>query len=88
MITVTLDTIKFHLKEIHDFSWLQAIGNVFAVFDQNDSGNISFGVRARFRKIFIKLPELPLLNLSVQRKRPLRLSNLRCLFTKRLHTHI
>ena len=44
MITVTLDTIKFHLKEIHDFSWLQAIGNVFAVFDQNDSGNISFGV--------------------------------------------
>ena len=45
MITVTLDTIKFHLKEIHDFSWLQAIGNVFAVFDQNDSGNISFGAR-------------------------------------------
>ena len=55
MITVTLDTIKFHLKEIHDFSWLQAIGNVFAVFDQNDSGNISFGVARGSEKFFIKV---------------------------------
>ena len=52
MITVTLDTIKFHLKEIHDFSWLQAIGKCFAVFDQNDSGNISFGVARGSEKKF------------------------------------
>ena len=55
MITVTLDTIKFHLKEIHDFSWLQAIGNIFAVFDQNDSGNINFGVARGSEKFFIKV---------------------------------
>lgn len=55
MITVTLDTIKFYLKEIHDFSWLQAFGKVFAVFDQNDSGNISFGVARGREKFFMKV---------------------------------
>lgn len=55
MITVTLDTIKFYLKEIHDFSWLQAFGKVFAVFDQNDSGNISFGVARGKEKFFMKV---------------------------------
>lgn len=55
MITVTLDTIEFYLKEMHDFSWLQAFGKVFAVFDQNDSGNISFGIVRGEEKFFIKV---------------------------------
>nr|WP_317377783.1 hypothetical protein [uncultured Faecalimonas sp.] len=55
MITVTLDTVKFQLKEIHDFSWLQEFGKIFAVFDQNDSGNISFGVARGTKKFFIKV---------------------------------
>ncbi|KMK74651.1 serine/threonine protein kinase [Alkalihalobacillus pseudalcaliphilus] len=46
--------ITFELKEEHDFSWLSTYGEVFAVFDQQDSGNISFGIQKGERKLFIK----------------------------------
>ncbi|MEB9982096.1 serine/threonine protein kinase, partial [Bacillus cereus] len=44
----------FQLKEHHNFDWLIKLGTVFAVFDQQDSGNISFGVEKNGHKKFIK----------------------------------
>lgn len=58
MVNVKLDSIDFSLKEEHDFSWLKSFGKVFAVFAQNDSGNISFGVDNEEEKYFIKVAGL------------------------------
>jgi serine/threonine protein kinase len=55
MITQIVDNISFHMKESHDFSFLSKYGKVFCVFDQNDSGNISFGVSDEKIKYFIKV---------------------------------
>jgi serine/threonine-protein kinase len=55
MITQTIDNISFHLKEPRDFSFLSKYGKLFCVFDQNDSGNISFGVEDGRIKYFIKV---------------------------------
>ncbi|QTN01523.1 serine/threonine protein kinase [Sediminibacillus dalangtanensis] len=46
--------MKFQLQEEHDFSWLEQLGTVFYVFDQQDSGNISFGVEKDGQKYFVK----------------------------------
>lgn len=54
MVHIKLDHVEFCLKEEYDFSWLKSYGEVFAVFDQNDSGNISFGVDNGKEKFFIK----------------------------------
>ncbi|GLX70261.1 hypothetical protein MU1_46070 [Paenibacillus glycanilyticus] len=43
-VTITLDDVTFQLQEEHDFEWVKQWGKVFIVFDQQDSGNISFGV--------------------------------------------
>lgn len=43
-VEIQLNQITFQLKEHHNFDWLLKLGTVFAVFDQQDSGNISFGV--------------------------------------------
>ncbi|GBF78129.1 serine/threonine protein kinase [Paenibacillus sp. 598K] len=45
---------SFQLQEPHDFEWLRPLGNVFAVFDQQDSGNICFGIEKDGKKIFVK----------------------------------
>lgn len=58
MVQIQLDNVKFTLKETHDFSWLSAIGRVFAVFDENDSGNISFGVENEKGNFFVKVAGL------------------------------
>ncbi len=42
------------LKTKHDFNWLEQMGDVFAVFDQQDSGNISFGVQTSVGRKFVK----------------------------------
>jgi serine/threonine-protein kinase len=49
-----LNGVKFKLKEPHNFGWLHELGEVFAVFDQQDSGNISFGIRNENEKLFVK----------------------------------
>jgi hypothetical protein len=41
--TIQLDGVTFALREPHDLAWLEDIGDVFEVFDQQDSGNLSFG---------------------------------------------
>lgn len=54
MATVSLGKVTVHLREPQDFSWLLELGDPFAVFDQNDSGNISFGVEKEGEKYFVK----------------------------------
>ncbi|WDF02431.1 protein kinase domain-containing protein [Shouchella hunanensis] len=49
-----LNGYTIQLKKAHDFSWLQSYGKVFAVFDQQDSGNISFGIQSGQKRYFIK----------------------------------
>lgn len=53
-VTHTLDGISFQLREKHSFDWLRALGTVFRVFDQQDSGNLSFGVKTSDGRRFIK----------------------------------
>ncbi len=53
-VTITLDNVSFQLKEHHDFDWLQDLGEIFSVFDQQDSGNICFGVNKDGIKKFVK----------------------------------
>jgi serine/threonine-protein kinase len=52
--SISIDTISFKLKEVHDFSWLIKFGKPFIVFDQQDSGNICFGVEKNGYKLFVK----------------------------------
>ncbi|WP_439022566.1 protein kinase domain-containing protein [Bacillus thuringiensis] len=54
LVEIQLNTVKFQLKKHHDFDWLTKLGTVFAVFDQQDSGNLSFGVNSNGHKKFIK----------------------------------
>ncbi len=54
MVTIKLGSVSFPLREAQDFSWLLELGTPFAVFSQNDSGNISFGVERGGKKYFIK----------------------------------
>lgn len=58
MVDIQLDRVKFCLEEARDLSWLQSFGEVFAVFAQNDSGNISFGADNGEEKFFIKVAGL------------------------------
>ncbi|MEC2303322.1 serine/threonine protein kinase, partial [Bacillus cereus] len=53
-VEIQLNSVTFQLKEYHNFDWLIKLGTVFAVFDQQDSGNISFGVEKDGHKKFIK----------------------------------
>ncbi|EJS68929.1 serine/threonine protein kinase [Bacillus cereus] len=53
-IEIRLKHVTFQLKENHNFDWLIKLGNVFAVFDQQDSGNICFGVEKNGFKKFVK----------------------------------
>ncbi|GMX67165.1 serine/threonine protein kinase [Paenibacillus elgii] len=53
-ITVNIDGVSFQLKEPHPFEWLRDLGQVFCVFDQQDSGNLSFGIERHGRKKFVK----------------------------------
>lgn len=56
LVEIEIDAVKFSLKEWTDFAFLTHFGQVFCVFDQSDSGNISFGVEnATGEKYFIKV---------------------------------
>ncbi|SFC19944.1 serine/threonine protein kinase [Bacillus sp. OV322] len=52
--TIEIGKVTFQLKEHHDFLWLKKIGDVFCVFDEQDSGNICFGVEINNKKLFVK----------------------------------
>ncbi|WP_419883954.1 serine/threonine protein kinase [Peribacillus sp. B-H-3] len=51
---INLDSVSFQLKEKHDFEWLRSLGKVFCVFDEQDSGNICFGIEKDGVKRFVK----------------------------------
>ncbi|MEK3886222.1 serine/threonine protein kinase [Bacillus sp. FSL K6-3431] len=51
---ISLDSISFQLKEMHNFEWLRNLGEVFCVFDKQDSGNISFGIEKNGINQFVK----------------------------------
>lgn len=54
-VELEIDGVSFVLKESHSFDWLQPLGTVFRVFDQQDSGNLSFGiVQKDGKRLFVK----------------------------------
>ncbi len=55
MVTQMIDHISYQLKEPHDFSFLSKHGKAFCTFDQNDSGNISFGMSDGSMRYFVKV---------------------------------
>ena len=54
-----IDGIPFKLKKPFDFSFLSKYGKVFKVFDDQDSGNICFGIANSGKKHFIKFSGAP-----------------------------
>ena len=55
LVIQTIDGISFAMREAHTFPFLHEYGEVFCVFAQNDSGNISFGVNRNGVRRFIKV---------------------------------
>jgi len=53
------DGISYKLKEPFDFSFLSKYGRVFKVFDDQDSGNICFGMANGADKCFVKFAGAP-----------------------------
>ncbi len=56
-----INGIPFSLAEAFDFSFLSDFGQVFQVFDQQDSGNICFGCTSSKGSYFIKFAGAPTL---------------------------
>lgn len=53
-IIQTVDGVSFRMKAAYDFGFLKKYGRVFKVFDDQDSGNICFGVQKAGEKYFVK----------------------------------
>jgi serine/threonine protein kinase, bacterial len=50
-----VDNVEFQLLEAMAFDWLEPLGTVFAVFDQQDSGNLCFGIQTHEgKRVFAK----------------------------------
>ena len=54
LILQTVDGISFRMKQPYDFSFLKRFGRVFKVYDDQDSGNICFGLDDGTRRYFLK----------------------------------
>lgn len=54
-----IDGVPFKLKAPFDFSFLQKYGKVFKVYDDQDSGNICFGMADGDKRYFIKFAGAP-----------------------------
>jgi len=54
-----MDGVPYKLKEPFDFSFLAKYGKVFKVFDDQDSGNICFGMEEGESKRFVKFAGAP-----------------------------
>ena len=59
MIFQYIDGIKYKMGAEFDFSFLKKYGTVFKVFDDQDSGNICFGINSLEGKIFVKFAGAP-----------------------------
>ncbi len=53
-ITINLGGAQVQLREPHDFDWLLQMGRVTHVFDQQDSGCLSFGVETDTGRLLVK----------------------------------
>ena len=62
----TLDGVRFCLRTPCDLRFLSRYGRAFCVFDQNDSGNLSFGLEQDGVRTFVKLAGLPTCNASAE----------------------
>ncbi|TKC20143.1 serine/threonine protein kinase [Robertmurraya kyonggiensis] len=51
---INLDKVSFQLRENRNFKWLTDLGEVFTVFDEQDSGNLCFGIEKDGLKKFVK----------------------------------
>ncbi len=59
LVIQNLNGLFLRLKEPFDFSSLKDLGEVFKVFDDQDSGNICFGVVKGSRRYFVKFAGVP-----------------------------
>lgn len=54
-----INDVPCKLKEPFDFSFLQKYGEVFKIYDDQDSGNIGFGTKKDGKRYFIKFAGAP-----------------------------
>lgn len=54
MVVQSIDGINYELQEPFDMSFLLKYGEVFQVFDKQDSGCICFGIQNKDKKLFVK----------------------------------
>jgi serine/threonine-protein kinase len=59
MIIQSIDGIDFKMASSYDFSFLKKYGKVFKVYDDQDSGNICFGIEVENEKLFVKFAGAP-----------------------------
>lgn len=59
------DQVPYKLKEPFDFSFLSKYGKAFKVYDDQDSGNICFGVENNGTRYFVKFAGAPTARASV-----------------------
>jgi serine/threonine-protein kinase len=62
-----IDGVPYNLEAPFDFSFLSKYGEVFKVFDEQGSGNISFGVQNGKDKYFVKFAGAPRKNYIANR---------------------
>lgn len=60
-----IDGVPYRLKAPFDFSFISKYGRVFKVFDDQDSGNICFGIQSGENKYFIKFAGAPTVRAGV-----------------------
>jgi len=65
--TQWIDGVPYKLEAPFDFSFLSKYGKVFKAFDEQGSGNISFGVQNGEEKLFIKFAGAPKKNYIAHR---------------------
>jgi serine/threonine-protein kinase len=68
MNTYEIDGVPYKLKAPFDFSFLGKYGKVFKAFDEQGSGNISFGVQDGDKKYFVKFAGAPRENYIANRE--------------------
>ncbi len=89
MIKQKVDNVTFNLNEFRNLSFLSKYGKVFCVFDQNDSGNISFGVVNDKIKYFVKIAGTKTIESSIQPKDAVEnLKNAMRLYDELKHPHL
>jgi len=59
MVTIDLGRLQFQLKDDFDFSFIKAYGEPFKIYDDQDSGNLCFGVESAGKRLFLKLAGAP-----------------------------